>query len=134
MEEKEERKKAERNRRRAAKKEEPMRTEENGFLPKDDLSQFLALKPYLSAKGRAVVELLEELGHKGINRPEPGLLARLFALFGGEAAQNLAALGPLLGMAGTGGKLDPTALVSLLGSLAQANTARKEKEKEEERE
>ena len=106
-------------------REEPAKAVEEGFLSKEDLSNFLAIKPYLSERGRGIVDLLEELHRRG-NRLDPSIIARLIGLFGGEAGQNLAALGPLLGMAGPGGKLDPAAHVTLLGSLAQSSSAAKE--------
>ncbi|NLG85260.1 MAG: hypothetical protein GX493_11790 [Firmicutes bacterium] len=136
-EEREERNRPEKNRgrRNTRRTEEPVDTGERaageGFLPKDDLSRFLAIKPYLSPKGRAIVDLLEELDQKGINRLDPGILLRLLGLFGGETTQNLASLGPLLNnLATPGGKIDPAALVSLLGTLAQTNTTRQENKKE----
>ena len=91
-----------------------------GFITKDDLSQFLSLKPYLSENAQAIVDLLAEL-EKSAGKLDPGALGKLAGLFGGGDNANLSALTSLAGMAGTGGKLDPTALVSLLGMLGQGS-------------
>ncbi|MGE5550754.1 MAG: hypothetical protein ACM3ZC_09510 [Bacteroidota bacterium] len=92
---------------------------QGNFITKDDLSQFLSIKPYLSDKAQAIVDLLAEL-EKSAGKLEIGALGKLVGLFGGDNA-NLAALTSLAGMAGGGGKLDPTALVSLLGTLGQGS-------------
>lgn len=87
------------------------------FITKEDLSQFLSIKPYLSDKAQSVVDLLAEVQKTG-GRLDANSLGRLLALAGGNAG--LAALtSALSGMSGGGGKLDANALVPLLGMLNQ---------------
>lgn len=95
----------------------PPRTGAEEFITKEDLSQFLSIKPYLSDKAQSVVDLLAEVQKTG-GRLDANSLGRLLALAGGNAG--LAALtSALSGMSGGGGKLDANALVPLLGMLNQ---------------
>lgn len=117
--------------RRPAPPPQPEEHEESGssFLSKDDLSRFFSIKPYLSEKGQAVVDLLAEANKPGGNL-DPAVLGKLAGLAGG--GQNLNALAPLLSLASSaggtnpgGGKLDPASLLPLLTSLTNAGSGGK---------
>ncbi len=95
------------------------------FITKEDLSQFLSIKPYLSTKAQAIVDLLDEMVRSG-GRLEPASLTRLLGLVGGDNA-NLSALSSLAGLAGSGGKLDPSTLLPLLGALGRTTGQEKGK-------
>lgn len=87
------------------------------FITKDDLSQFLSIKPYLSDKAQAVVDLLAEVQKTG-GRLDAGSLGRLMSMVGGNSSLT-ALTSALSGMTGGGGKLDANALMPLLGMLNQ---------------
>ncbi len=111
-----------RPRRRSAPAEERSLAGGGGFLSREDLSNFLSIKPYLSEAGQTVIALLEEI-HRTGGRLDQAALAKLLGIFGG-GSQNLATLGPLLaGLAGGGGKLDAATLLPLLTSLTQTRAA-----------
>lgn len=110
-------------RRRASARKSPANTKsaaQSGLITKDDLSEFLSIKPYLSDNAQAIIDLLGELA-KNTGKLDIGIISRMVGLFGGGENTNLSALASLAGMAGNGGKLDPSALVSLLGTLGQGS-------------
>ena len=93
------------------------------LFTKDDLSYFLSIKPYLTEKAQAIVDLLAET-HRTGGRFDPTSIGRLLGMLGGGDNPNLAALASLAGMTGGGGKIDPTTLATLLGTLNQLNLGR----------
>jgi len=104
---------------------------EGSFITRDDLSNFLSIKPYLSEKAQAIVDLLSEM-HRTGGRLDAQSIARLLSIVGANN-QNLPVLASLAGLAGaaSSGKFDPSTLLSVLGNLNQPQPEQP-KEKEEE--
>ncbi len=85
-------------------------------MTKDDLWQFLSIKPHLSARAQGLVEMLSEIHHSG-GQLDMQSLSRIMGAMGA----NLPNMSALTSLAGLSGKLDPAALLGMLGSTQQAN-------------
>lgn len=96
-----------------------------GFITREDLSQFLSIKPFLSEKAQTIIEIVEEI-HKNGGKLDPMRLTRLIGMFAGSGSSNLNMLASLANLAGAAGKIDPDSVTSLLGALTKGGGAPKD--------